>query len=265
MSRISDFFSGASHLLKGFRFLFAHPSLWVWALIPWALSVLILAVSWGFFIHTYPDFYQFLLAHIGLGESVRQEGFWDALAFAGFWTLKQILKLFLFLLGLTLLSIVAFVLYLILSAPFCDLLAEKVTKLSQGIEAAPSKEGRFFKSILQTIGVESKKAVLFLIFPILFSLLALIPVIGGFIYVVLTFSFGMWALGFISIDYPMGHKRMPFKERLQWARKNKFALIGFGLPFLIPFAPLLLQAPMVVGGTLLYHDLMQATFSEDCR
>lgn len=255
MSRISGFLSGFRHIWKGFGFLFAHPTLWIWVFIPWAIAILILAASWGLFVYYYPDFYQFLLSQIGLGEMVRNEGFWAALAYAGLWTLKQILKLFIFLLGLILLSIAAFAAYLILSAPFLDLLAEKVTLLAQGVEAPPFQWGRFFKSVGQTIVVESKKAALFILFPILLAVLNLIPIAGGFLYILSTFLFGMWMLGFVSVDYPMGHQLMPFKERLQMARKNKYALIGFGVPFLIPFAPLLLQAPMVVGGTLLYHSL----------
>ncbi|MDZ4224688.1 MAG: EI24 domain-containing protein, partial [bacterium] len=175
MSRISDFFAGFRHLGKGFSFLFSHPSLWIWVLIPWTIALLMLAVSWGLFVYYYPDFYQFLLSHVGLGELVRNEGFWAALGFAGLWTLKQILKLFIFLLGLVFLSILAFVAYLILSAPFLDLLAEKVTLLVQGVEAPPFQWGRFFKSLGQTLIVESKKASLFLIFPLLLAVLNFIP------------------------------------------------------------------------------------------
>lgn len=255
MSRISDFFSGASYLLKGFRFLFAHPSLWVWVFIPWTLSILILAVSWGLFVNTYPDFYQFLLTHVGLGQLPATEGFWATFAYAGLWTVKQILNLFVFLLGLILLSVLAFVVYLILSAPFCDVLAEKVTTLSQGVESPPFQWKHLLKNVGQTIVIESKKALMFLCFPLFFLFLNWIPVAGPPLYITATFLFGIWTLGFVSIDYAMGHKMMSFKARLQIARKNKYALIGFGLPFLIPFAPLLLQAPMVIGGTLLYHQL----------
>lgn len=259
MSRVSQFLLGLQFLPKGFGFLARHPSLWIWVLIPWLLGILILALSWGFFVHIYPGFYQFFLAHVGLQELVRSEGFWATLAFAGLWVLKQILKILIFLLGLILLSLLSFLVTLILAAPLLDLLAEKVGTLAQGLIPLPFAWGRFIKNVGKTMVVEGQKAALFLICPIPLLLLNFIPAVGGFLYTILTCLFGMWALGFVSIDYPMGHQLFDFKRRFQFARTFKYSLFGFGLPFLIPFAPLLLQALMVVGGTLLYHRLNESS------
>ncbi|MBI5300051.1 MAG: EI24 domain-containing protein [Deltaproteobacteria bacterium] len=272
MSRVSQFLTGFKFLGRGFGFLLKHPSLWPLVIIPWILAFLLLALSWGLFIHYYTGFYQFLLSHIGLQALPEAHGFLGSLSFAGLWIVKQFLKLLLFLLGLILLSILSFVVYLILSAPFLDLLSGKVTGLCQiserseregeaptallleGATRAPIIEwGRFFKSIGQAMWVETLKALLFLLIPILLLVLNLIPAVGGLLYAILTGLFGMWALGFVSFDFPMGHQLFSFKKRLDEARHAKYYLMGFGLPFLIPFAPLLLQPPMVVGGTLLYH------------
>ncbi|OGQ05363.1 MAG: hypothetical protein A3F82_00880 [Deltaproteobacteria bacterium RIFCSPLOWO2_12_FULL_44_12] len=255
MSRISDFFLGLRHLGKGFGFLSKHPSLWPWVIIPVIISILILALSWGLFVHYYPDFYQLLSNHIGLQNLPEAKGFWGSLSFAGLWVVKQLLKVLLFMLGLILASILTFLVYLIIASPFFDLLAERVTTLSQGIEPPPFQWGRFFKSIGRTITVEAQKAGLFLIVAATLLVLNLIPWFGGILYVTLTGLFGMWSLGFFSVDFPMGHQLLGFKQRLRFALSFKYALAGFGIFFLIPFAPLLLQAPMVVGGTLLYHNL----------
>lgn len=258
MSRVSQFFTGFKFLGRGFGFLLKHPSLWPLVIIPWIIAFLLLALSWGLFVHYYTDFYQFLLSHIGLQALPEAHGFLGSLSFAGLWIVKQFLKLLLFLLGLILLSLLTFVVYLILSAPFLDLLAEKVTKLSQGLSPTPFEWGRFFKSIGQSMWVETLKALLFLLVPILLLVLNLIPAVGGLLYAMLTGLFGMWALGFVSFDFPMGHQLFSFKKRLDEARHAKYYLLGFGIPFLIPFAPLLLQPPMVVGGTLLYHRLISS-------
>lgn len=255
MSRLSQFWLGARKLREGFGFLFRHPTLWLWVALPWLIAILMLVGIWALFFNHFGDFYEFLFRQMGLETLARGEGFWAALIFGVLWILKQIVKVFLFLVSLILISFAGFIVYSIAAAPFLDLLAEKVGALSGNAEAPPFSFRRLAKSIRQSIGVELKKAALFLAIPILLWVLNFIPVAGNILYLALTCFFGMWALGLSCVDYAMGHQLLPFAQRLSFCRRHKFALMGFGIPFLIPFAPLLLQAPMVVGGTLLCFDL----------
>lgn len=255
MSRLSQFWLGTRKLREGFGFLFRHPTLWPWVALPWLIAILVLVGIWALFFNNFSDFYEFLFRQMGLETLTRGEGFWAALIFGVLWILKQIVKVFLFLVSLILISFFGFIVYSIAAAPFLDLLAEKVELLAENIEPPPFSLGRLDKSIRQSVGVELKKAGLFLAIPILLWALNFIPVLGNLLYLGLTCFFGMWALGLSCVDYAMGHQLLPFSQRLSFCRRHKFALTGFGLPFLIPFAPLLLQAPMVVGGTLLYFDL----------
>lgn len=256
MSRISQFSLGFKKLLQGFGFLFKHPKLWTWVLLPCGIGFLFFAVSWGLFVNSFSDVYNYLLGWFGLETLVKGEGFWEQAAFGGFWLLKQILKPFLFLLGVILLSVLSYLLYLIAAEPFLDLLAEKTTAIVKQTEPPPFQGRRLFKSIGQSLFVALQKVGLFLAIPILLWILNLIPVFGNFLYVVLTFLFEMWVLGFTTVEYPMSQEFWTFRQRLRFGKKFKYALAGLGLPFLIPFAPLLLQAPMVVGGTLLYRELL---------
>lgn len=255
MSRVSQFLLGAQKLKEGFGFLFRHPRLWIWALVPFCIALAVVVIAWGLFTQHYPDFYAWLASKMGLTELVRGAGFWEALIFGGLWVLKQILKILLFLVGLILVSLAGFLIHSVIAAPFLDILAEKVTLLATGKGAPPFQWRRFWKSVGQSIVVELKKALLFLLLPCLFWFLNFIPVAGNVLFLLLTCVAGMWGLGMACSDYPMGHQLIPFLERLRFARRFKFALIGLGLPFLVPFAPLFLQPPMVVGGTLLYHAL----------
>lgn len=257
MSRVSQFTLGLKKLFEGFGFLLRTPKLWFWTFLPWAIAMILLIVSWELFMHHYNDFYHLLASKMGLETLTREHGFWAALIYAGLWILKQILKVLLFLVGLILISLISFLVYCVAAAPFLDLLAEKVSLLSEGKEPPPFQWKRFLKSMGQSVAVELKKALLFLTLPILLWFLNFIPIAGSFLFLLLTCLFGMWVLGLSCVDYPMGHQLIPFRARLKFALKFKFALIGFGLPFLIPFAPLFLQAPMVVGGTLLYHELQK--------
>lgn len=257
MSRTSQFLSGFRHIFGGFSFLAKHPSLWPWAILPWAIAFVLFVASFGLFVHHFGDMYDFLLRLVGLGAIPEAQGFWEEAVFGGLWLLKQLLKPFLFLLGVIGLSIISFLLYLIVGEPFFDLIAEKVTLLSKGESLPPFQWGRFLKSIGLSIVVALQKVGLFLIAPILLWILNWIPFFGNFLYVLLTLIFEMWVLGFTIIEYPMSQKMFPFGRRLQLGWKHKYALLGLGTPILIPFAPLLLQAPMVVGGTLLYHKFAQ--------
>lgn len=255
MSRISQFSLGFKKLVQGFGFLFKHPKLLPWVFLPAGIGFLFFVVSWGLFVNSFGDVYDYLLGWFSLDALVKGEGFWEQAAFGGFWLLKQILKPFLFLLGVILLSVLSYLLYLIVAEPFLDLLAEKVTAIAKRTQPPPFQWRRFVKSIGQSVWIALQKIGLFLAIPILLWVLNLIPVFGNFLYVVLTFLFEMWVLGFITVEYPMSQELWTFRRRLQFGRQFKYALAGLGLPFLIPFAPLLLQAPMVVGGTLLYHEL----------
>lgn len=255
MSRLFQFIFGVKKLFQGIGFLFRHPKLWPWAMIPVCLAILFLILGWGIFVNSFADFYHFLLSFLGLETITKGEGFWENTLYGGLWLIQQLLKPFLFLLGLILLSIASYLAYLIVAEPFLDLLAEKTTTLIRGTEPIPFQWRRFLKTIGQSVLIALQKVGLFLLIPILLWVLNLIPVFGNFLYLFLTFLFEMWFLGFTTIEYPMSHERLPFRRRFQFGREQKYALCGLGIPFLIPFGPLLLQAPMVVGGTLLYHEL----------
>jgi uncharacterized protein involved in cysteine biosynthesis len=65
---------------------------------------------------------------------------------------------------------------------------------------------------------------------------------------------GAWDQGFSYADLPFGRKAVPFTVRKEFALKQRWALIGLGIGFIIPFFALIFAPPMVVGGTLLYVD-----------
>lgn len=270
MSRISQFLLGLKQLGDGFAFLGSHKKLWPWVLIPSLLGLTLLFVSWTLFIHYFQDLTHFLLQLLGFDHwtSTFQGSSWLAvwiikpILWFLKWLLQILMNLLVFILGLLVTSLFSFLIYLIVAAPFLDLLAEKTTFYYKGEEPPSFQWKQFLKTILQTIAVEAQKAFLFLLVPLVFWVINFIPGVGVILYLLLTYLFGMWGLAFLTVDYPMGHQGIPFKERLLFAWKHKLALLGFGTPFLIPFAPLLLQAPMVVGGTLLYHKLKEATPSQ---
>jgi CysZ protein len=61
------------------------------------------------------------------------------------------------------------------------------------------------------------------------------------------------------LDYPMGRRRMGLRQRVRFARRHVWELLGLGLPLLfclmVPFVGALFLPVGVVGGTLLFVEL----------
>lgn len=265
MSRFSQWRLGFGTFWEGFGFLWRHKALWIWALLPFTLSLLILFTGFGLGFHYFDVLIAKLPFYLWLdqvwAETIQPAStLLQIILIPLFWILKYLVVIpIVFLVGLILLTLLCFFVYLIISAPFSDLLAEKTTFLYRGESPPPFSWNRLMRGLRQTIGVELKKILLLIAVPLILAVLNLIPIVGLPLYLLLTALLEMWVLGFSMIDYPMSHRQLLFGERLSMGHQNKFVLIGFGFPFLIPLAPLLLQAPMVIGGTILFHKLEAAT------
>lgn len=252
MSRMKEFITGVRYLLQGFTFFSSHPKLWTWAIIPTLINLTILIGMIAGLIHYYDDIYVWISSYIGhIGIENPDVWYMHVLSWL-LWVVDAIFQLFVILLSLVILLIVSYVAGLIIAAPFNDVLSEKVELIVTGAEPPPFSWKKFASDIIRTIRIESVKGVVLLLIPIILFVLNIIPLIGGPLYIALTFVFGTWDLGFAYADLPMGRRVAPLRDRVDFAMKRKWALMGLGLGFAIPFFSLLFSAPMVVGGTLLY-------------
>lgn len=254
MRRIKDLKQGFGYLLKGFTFLTAHPKLFVWAVIPTAINLLLLGVMLGLFVHFFGDLYGWLSTHLGLSGFEHPAHWWQSLMNGLLWVVGFLFQIFIVLISIILLLIVSYAASFIIAGPFNDILSEHVEVIVTGIEAPPFTVKKFLSDLWRTIRVESIKAAILLAIPVVFFVLSFIPVVGGPLYVVLTLVFGAWDLGFSYADLPFGRKAESFGVRWAFAKKHRWALVGLGSGFIIPFFALVFAPPMVVGGTLLYLD-----------
>lgn len=257
MSRMKEFFTGFGCLVEGFTYLASHPRLWKWAILPTLINIALLIIMIGAFFHYYSDIYGWLTAHLGHLDIENPASWYMHVLSWLVWVANLLFQFLIIILSLILLLIVSYVIGLIVSAPFNDALSERVETLVAGIKPPPFSFKKFIKDIVRTIRIEAVKAAILLAIPIVLFVLNIIPVIGGLIYVALTLIFGAWDLGFAYADLPMGRRVLPLRQRVDFAMKNKWALIGLGSAFIIPFFNLIFVAPMVVGGTLLYTELQQ--------
>ncbi len=254
MSRLKELISGVKYIFKGFKVLIANPKLWPWALLPTLINLILLALMLATFFHFLGDIYSWLSAHI-LQLGIENPTTWylhilDSIL----WAINLLFQIIIFLLSLIFVLIISYVLGLIVAAPFNDALSERVELLVTNKELPSYSFKKMIKDLLRTIKMETIKGLVLILIPVLLFVLNIIPIIGGILYVALTFIFGAWDLGFAYADLPMGRKVIPLKNRISFASKNKWGLIGLGAGFIIPFFNLVFAAPMVVAGTLFYCD-----------
>lgn len=254
MSRIKEFISGIGFFFKGFRFLISHPKLWPWAIIPTLINLIILIIMMVVFIHYYGDLHGWLSGYLGHIDIENPTSWYMHILDGILWVADLLFQLLIIILSLIILLIISYAVALIVAAPFNDTLSEQVEIIVTGSGEIPFSLKKFIKDMWRIIKMESIKALILLLIPIVLFVLNIIPAIGGFLYVLLTFLFGAWDMGFAFAELPLGRKLVPLKERFAFGMKNKWSLMGLGFGFIIPFFYLIFTAPLAVGGTLLYID-----------
>ncbi len=259
MSRLKELGVGFGALLRGFIFLAGRPRLWIWAILPTMVNLLLLGLMVGVSFHYYGDLYGWLISHIGLAEIAAPETWWQHLLNALIFAAGLVLKALIVLLTLVLLLLFTYALSFVVAGPFNDALSERVEQLLTGAEPPPFALKKFVADLWRTVRVELIKAGILLAIPVALFVVSFIPVVGGPLYLLLTFAFGAWDLGFSYADLPYGRRAAPFRTRWAFARSNRFALMGLGAGFAIPFFALLFAAPMVAGGTILFVEKQGAS------
>lgn len=252
MSRIKELGNGFSALVRGFIFLAGRPRLWIWAILPTVINLLLLGLMVGVCFHYYGDLYSWLVAHLGLTEIASPQGFWQHVLSGLIFAAGLVLKALIVLLTLVLLLLVTYALSFVVAGPFNDALSERVETALTGAEPPPFAFSKFVADLWRTIRVELVKAGILLAIPVALFVVSFIPVVGGPLYLLLTFVFGAWDLGFSYADLPYGRRAAPFRTRWAFARQHRWALMGLGAGFAIPFFALIFAAPMVAGGTILF-------------
>ncbi len=254
MSRIKNFISGIHFFFQGCRTLIRNPKLWPWAIIPTVINLALLALMIYGFVHYYGDIYGWISDHLGHITIANPDAWYWHMLNALLWFIDIIFQIFVVLISLTLMLIFSYALGFAIAAPFNDALSERVEMMVTGVEPPPFLFKKFCSEMFRIIRIESIKAIILLVIPIILFVLNIIPIIGAPLYVALTFIFGAWDLGFSYADLPLGRKIVPLSERWRFAKENRWMLTGFGIGFIIPFFGLIFAAPLVVGGTLLYVD-----------
>ncbi len=126
----------------------------------------------------------------------------------------------------------------VVAAPLYEQLSCTVEKEKRGYV----EEISFWRS-LKYIPEELKKVLLIMILSILIFMVPGLNLLGIFITASL--------VGWDYYDYPMARRGWSLRQRVQEARQDYFAILGFGLWLVIPFVHFILMPMAVAGGTLM--------------
>lgn len=246
--------AGLNSMFQGFRFLFANPRLWAWAIIPFIIQLLCLIGLIMIFSDQADSLFSWLTKFLGDNSPLATDATtWDFILHWVFRIVSGLIWLLLWMMGIIIASLTSFVFGMIISGPFNDALSARTELISTG-RVAENNLG-FFADLQRSIMIEVQKACLFLFVPAALLFLHLFPGVGSLLYLVITGIFEMWATGFSFVDYPMGRRGFNLSTRLKFARLHKGALTSFGAIFWIPGALIFCAPALIVGGTLLFNKL----------
>ncbi len=239
------FFRGLTLPLSAVKFLFGHPSLWLWAVLPALLNLLIFAVVAIGLLLNVGTLLEWIWAQPDLE-------IWYHWILRGLWYLVFAV----FMVGSVIVSY-----YLVLlvggtvASPFNDRLSEETERALKGdVDDARAGES-------MAVGIARSAAIsLARLLMYLAGLAVLLPLhlVPGFGNLVFAASAACLSAGFLSIEYTddtLDRRGLSFADKLRTVRHNGALSAGFGagtsLLLVIPIINLLAMPVAVVAGTVL--------------
>jgi CysZ protein len=151
----------------------------------------------------------------------------------------------------------------LIASPFNDTLSERAEGLALGTDATQKLTvGRLVRDVGRVLADQSIRILLLLLGHAVILLVLLIPAAGSVVYPVLATLWSILWCAADYLDYPMGRHAFRFRAERRVMRENFALTFGFGagvyLILLIPVVNALFVPVAVVGGTLLYADLLRA-------
>lgn len=253
---MTSFFKGINFNIQGIQYFLKNKKLWKFVLIPLCISIMTLFLSFTAFFHYFDIIFTFFTKPLGNLDILSPQGFLEHFLDSGLWLLRHIIKVFMWIMSVAIILVFIYILNIILSSPFYELLTEKVLEDHQIIKETKFSWSKFKKDFLFSLKIELYKMIFYLIASIGFFTLNFIPfvnTISSLCYLVFT----SWFFAFSLSSYPLVLRYTPFNKILKWGKSNLSLLIGFGLPSLIPFLGLFLMHFQVTGGALLYIQSMK--------
>ncbi|WP_027184116.1 EI24 domain-containing protein [Desulfovibrio inopinatus] len=233
LQSVGDFFRGLSAHISGIRFAFEHKAYLGLIFVPFVLTLILYGVAISLF--------------SGYGEVLAQ-AIWSFDPGSTSQTMGVVHSVFEYFIVTVAYIIVFAIMYFlfmvianILASPLYDVIVERMRHIVRPDIGAP--ESRI--GIVATVVEEVKKAMFLLIVPLA---LFFVPVIGQVLSLIAAMLFLAWDF----VDFSLSKDVPDFRSRLGAVWSRKFALLGFGVPLLIPVLNLFLFPFAILGSALLY-------------
>lgn len=252
--------SSLNHIINGFMIHFRtvsmyrkHKFLWKYSFLPLLINVVLMVALFITVIYFgLPAIQNWVSGH---GE----HWVWNILSgLAGFFAfiVFLILTFLLFLLAAN-----------IISAPFNDMLSEKLER-SVWPEASRTWPTLSISKILWISIAEEAKKMLFLFGTWIMLLpLNLIPIIGSLLYFAVNMYFTFLTLSLEYTGYCLDRRGYTFREKRAFTRRYKHSMLGFGAGvaciLAVPLVNFFLIPAAVVGGSLLSIELLREEFHQE--
>jgi CysZ protein len=242
---IKRYIKGLSVLWRSGRLLANRPKLTRYLLLPvlvtMAAYIFLLFKLYALLEATFSDFV----------PSLTGEDIWSILFYI-FWLLLFV-ALFFYLASYSFISMAK-----VFSAPFNDLLSEKIElEFNPNYKEPTNAIRHFMATILPTVIEEIKKVTLISLGFVILFFLAMLPILTAFVTPV-AFFYSILVVAIDFVDYPLARRQMSLKEKKKYVIEQLPELLGFGsgtfVLFLIPFLGLFVLPIAVVAGTLLFID-----------
>lgn len=245
-----DFFLGLSYNMIGLRYFLKNKTLWKYAFIPFVLNILGLILCVSLYLWYFEDIFAFLSKPLGGIDIVNASGFWWSTLDSVLWMVRNVFKIFIFILSLLFIFVLVYLASTVVNSPFYEMMAEKILVLQGARADQPFQFKRLGAEIAHSLKIQMAKLILFVAITLALTFLSWIPMMG-ILFSIVQFFFTSWIFAFSICTFPFVINKKPFAQILKWAWQHKMSFIGFGLPSLIPFLGLLLMSFQVAGGTLL--------------
>jgi len=244
---ISRFSSGFFSPFRAAPFLFSHPRLLKYVLVPFSINTVVFSLAVYFGLDFFNDV---VVRYLPEGD----QWYWLLLYYL-LWTIAVLVTAVLVFFTFTIFGN-------LIAAPFNDLLSERTEETVFGHRNdEPFSWRLFWGDILRTVGEESKKMAAFVLGMVLLFLLNFLPGFGPILYAFLSFFFTLFFLAVEYTGFVFGRKRLTFKDQRQFVFGHFWLMAGFSLGVLalltIPLVQFFCIPMAVVAATRLWCDHRQ--------
>lgn len=153
----------------------------------------------------------------------------------------------------------------IVTAPFNDILSQKVEHaITGGLSDEKFRLIQLLRDITRTLMNVLKLLSIVLIINLVLMFLNFIPLLGSLLYTALSFLTASFFIGFQFFDFPLERRRAPFGSKLSVLWRHKFLVTGLGAAFFtvsyVPVIGFLGLNLATIGATTLFIDHIMHEF-----